>query len=584
MKIELICQCCNKSFETEFKFRDKKFCSRECYFDNARQGKIKMGRKKDETIREVRECKVCGKEFGVKKKHSKEMCSDECRLKWGEKEEVKQKRLNTTKKTVQEKYGVDHVWQIKDIHKKTMENRDMGVISTKVSDSMKSKTDDEKEEILEKRKNTKEKIYGNPSYNNPNKIANSLKISYVTNGDEINEKRQKTMLAKYGVTSSLQLDITRLKLEKIRDEVTRKSVDVRKQNYIDYLKYKLNENGLSILSEYDKNKDGSKSIEYEFKCLKCDNIFTSTVLGSGKIPICRKCNPTFTDTHISNKIKEVLDFYNIKYNQNDRKLINPYELDFYLPEYGLAFEVNGNYYHSEIGGEKDRLYHINKTKLANDKNVKVIQLYEDEIIQNFGIVRSKILHFLGKQENKIYARKCNIKVIDNKTSRLFLDENHLQGNSKSSVKLGLYHKEELVSVMTFSKGRIVTSNSGWELIRFCNKKYTSVMGSFNKLFKYFIRHYEFDELVTYCDIRWSGIKPEDTVYHKNNLKFVGFTPPSYWYMDKKNYNYRLHRFNFRKSKLVSEGFDTNKTEWDIMKERGFDRIWDCGTMKFIYTN
>jgi len=31
MKIELICQCCNKSFETEFKFRDKKFCSRECF-------------------------------------------------------------------------------------------------------------------------------------------------------------------------------------------------------------------------------------------------------------------------------------------------------------------------------------------------------------------------------------------------------------------------------------------------------------------------------------------------------------------------------------------------------------------------
>jgi predicted NAD-dependent protein-ADP-ribosyltransferase YbiA (DUF1768 family) len=582
MKIELICQCCNKPFETEFKFRDKKFCSRNCYFQNARQGKTKIGRSKDETIRETRECKVCGKEFEVKKKQNKQMCSDECRVKWGNRDDVKQKRLDTTKKTVQEKYGVDHIWQVKEIHQKTMENRDMGVVSTKVSESLKSKTDEEKKDILEKRKITKEKIYGNPFYNNPNKISNSLKVSYLVNGDTINEKREKTMLTKYGVTSSLQLDITRVKLEEIRDEVTKKGVEVRKAKYIEYLKSRLEDNNLCILSEYDKNKEGTKSIEYEFKCLKCDNIFTSTVLGSGKIPICRKCNPTFTETHISNKIKEVLDLYSINYIQNDRRLINPYELDFYLPEHNLAFEINGNYYHSEIGGGKDKFYHIDKTKLANHKNVKVIQLYEDEIIQNFEIVKSKILHFIGKQENKIYARKCVLKLIDNKTSRKFLDENHLQGNSKSSVKLGLYHQDKLVSVMTFSKGRVVTSNSGWELIRFCNKKYTSVIGSFNKLLNYFTKNYEFDELITYCDIRWSGIKPEDTVYYKNNLKFVGFTPPSYWYMDRKNYNYRLHRFNFRKSKLVSEGFDVNKTEWDIMKERGFDRIWDCGTMKFIY--
>ena len=136
--------------------------------------------------------------------------------------------------------------------------------------------------------------------------------------------------------------------------------------------------------------------------------------------------------------------------------------------------------------------------------------------------------------------------------------------------------------MTFSKGRIVTNNSGWELVRFCNKRETSVIGSFNKLLKHFVKNYDFDFLITYCDIRWSGINPKDTVYFKNNLQFVGFTPPSYWYMGKKNYNNRHHRFNFRKAKLVSEGYDSDKTEWEIMQERNFDRIWDCGTMKFIY--
>jgi hypothetical protein len=582
MKIELNCQHCNKNFETEYKFRDKKFCSRNCYFENARQGKIKIGRSKDETIREERECKICGTKFESKKNHSKELCSDECRVKWGQKPEIIEKRLESTKKTIQEKYGVDHVWQVKEIHEKTIQNRDLDDIGSKISLKLKSKTEEEKNNTLNKRKNTKEKIHGNPFYNNSIQISDSLKTSYKNNGEEIKNKREKTMTSKYGVKSSLQLEVAREKLEEIRDEVTKKGLEVRKINYLNYLNNKLQENNLSLISEYEKNKENTKSLEYTFQCLKCENIFTSTVLGSGKIPICRKCNPTFSETHISNKIKEILENNDINYISNDRKLIYPYELDFYLPDFNIAFEVNGNYYHSELGGQKDRIYHINKTKLANNKNVKVIQIYEDEIIQKLEIVQSKILHFLGKQKNRIYARKCEIKILDNKSSGHFLEQNHLQGNSKASIKIGLYHENELVSVMTFSKGRIVTNNSGWELVRFCNKKETSVIGSFNKLLKHFVKNYDFDFLITYCDIRWSGINPKDTVYFKNNLQFVGFTPPSYWYMDKKNYNNRHHRFNFRKAKLVSEGYDNIKTEWEIMQERGFDRIWDCGTMKFIY--
>jgi hypothetical protein len=33
--------------------------------------------------------------------------------------------------------------------------------------------------------------------------------------------------------------------------------------------------------------------------------------------------------------------------------------------------------------------------------------------------------------------------------------------------------------------------------------------------------------------------------------------------------------------LVKEGFDKNKTEREIMEERGFNRIYDCGNKKYI---
>jgi hypothetical protein len=45
---------------------------------------------------------------------------------------------------------------------------------------------------------------------------------------------------------------------------------------------------------------------------------------------------------------------------------------------------------------------------------------------------------------------------------------------------------------------------------------------------------------------------------------------------------RFYRFKFRKDILVKEGFDKNKTESQIMIDRGYYRIYDCGNAKFIF--
>ena len=37
-----------------------------------------------------------------------------------------------------------------------------------------------------------------------------------------------------------------------------------------------------------------------------------------------------------------------------------------------------------------------------------------------------------------------------------------------------------------------------------------------------------------------------------------------------------------KHKLVKEGYDKNKTEDEIMTERGFYKIYGIGNIKFIY--
>jgi hypothetical protein len=139
--------------------------------------------------------------------------------------------------------------------------------------------------------------------------------------------------------------------------------------------------------------------------------------------------------------------------------------------------------------------------------------------------------------------------------------------------------------MTFGKKRKSLGNKNintdeYELIRFCNKKYITVVGGFSKLLKFFIDKMKPYKIETFADIRWSGINPMNTVYYKNGFKYIAKTPPNYWYIKTDRYLNRYHRFVFRKDVLVKEGFDKNMTEWEIMKIKGYDRIWDCGSLKF----
>jgi len=503
MKIELICKCCDKSFTTDYKHRDKQFCNRDCYFKYARNVKL-LGKTKDESVREIRKCLQCDKEFTERIKHKKTICSNECRLLWNQNPINKKSRLLKGKESLQKKYGVDTFFD---------------TVNFKI--------------------------------NYPNIFKDKYGVNHPMLVPEFIKKLQKNLKDKHLLT----------------------------------LLPKLKENNLQLNEEYFVNKTGNSSKPYEFKCLKCDNVFTSTVLGSGKIPICRKCYPIIKNSKLEEIIRDFINLNNIKHIDNDRTILNGKEIDLYLPDYGIGIEINGNYYHSENSGEKNKEYHINKSILANNKNIKLIQIFEDELLLNKDKVFSRLSSMLLINK-KIFARNCDIRVINKKTSTVFLSENHLQGNSIDKHRFGLYFKNELVSIMTFGKKRKVLGNGiflnqEYELVRFCNKLNFNIIGGFSKLLKYFIKNYHPSKIETYSDIRWSGVNPENTVYFKNGFIFQHQTPPNYWYINKENYLNRFHRFTYRKDVLIKEGFDKNKTEWEIMQEKNYDRIWDCGSLKFI---
>ena len=294
------------------------------------------------------------------------------------------------------------------------------------------------------------------------------------------------------------------------------------------------------------------------------------------ITICTYCNKI---NSCSESQKELFDFIKNNYDKeiifNSRKIIYPHEIDIFLPDINIGFEYNGIFCHSDRF--KDDEYHLRKMNKCIDKNIHLIQIWEDDWMFKKEIIKSRVLNILNKTPNKLYARKCVIKEIDKKISKNFLENNHIQGDCNDLIRLGLYYNNELVNCITFSKLRISTGHKNkegiYELTRYCNVLNTNVVGGASKLMTYFIKNYCPTKIISYCDRFWSV----GNLYDVLGFVLKNITKPNYYYVVN---NKRSSRFNWRKSELVKKGYDSNLTESEIMDNLGYNKVYDCGSFLF----
>ena len=185
--------------------------------------------------------------------------------------------------------------------------------------------------------------------------------------------------------------------------------------------------------------------------------------------------------------------------------------------------------------------------------------------------------------NRVYARKCTIRTVPTDDKSIFLNENHIQGNDKSSINYGLYHEAELMAMMTFSKPKIFmkgkryeTGKIQYELSRFCVKGGHSVVGGASRLLKQFIKDVKYDEIYSFADKRLSDGKLYETIgFEKEKTIDLDYA----YILD----NQRKHRWDFRKDRIKEkypDMYDPNKTEYEMMLELGIDRVWDAGKIRY----
>lgn len=507
-------------------------------------------------------CPVCGKEtpfrnilFGYS-----QYCSVKCSYNGID-------RINKIKKTNLQKYGVENPsqsQQIKDKKRETITTNYGGFgFGSKAISEKTTKT------ILEK--------YG---------------VDNVSKNIDILAKKESTILAKYGVRTILETPEVRAKA---KDSILKKyGVD----SYFKTPEYKIKEFEtllISLKEKYkdliDKTEDGRWIMKCPHSnCTKClekkyytpqqvyhDRVRNGSELCTNLLPV----GATNQGTTIELFVRNILDKNNIKYEVNVRDIIKPKELDIYIPSKHVAIECNGVYWHSR----RNKNYHYDKYSQCKENNVQLLSFWEDWIVNKPSIVESILISKLGLCNTTVFARECILKEISSKICNNFLNQNHIQGACKSSVRFGLYYKNDLVAVMCFAKrsklsGPKTVIADEYELIRFCNKLNMRIVGGASKLLKYFVTNYHPSTIVSFSCNDISNGKLYDA---------LGFIKDGesqcYWYIDpitKKRY----HRTSFTKDSIVKKGWkdsvDKTWTEEEVTKDHGLLRIYDSGMTKWRY--
>ena len=191
-----------------------------------------------------------------------------------------------------------------------------------------------------------------------------------------------------------------------------------------------------------------------------------------------------------------------------------------------------------------------------------MKCWQDEWEDKQGIIISRINSLLG-QNKRIHGRSCEIKLLDKKTAETFLNHHHIMGFAQSYYKLGLYRKDELLAIATFSKGRkmnrLPEGKKSFELIRFCNASGFTVVGGLSKLINHFIKLTDAGDIMTYIDKDQS----EGKAFIKLGFKLHSESDPIAFKVDKNS------------QKRTNKNITNNDDEIHLVK--------NSGNLKLVYT-
>ena len=421
--------------------------------------------------------------------------------------------------------------------------------------------------------------------------------------EEIKEKIKSTLKEKYGVTATLQYKPFLDKLKQTCKErygheyytQNKENMEIikeskRKTIYKRFLKNKKLNKVVDILFSEDEYKGISVENKYLFRCKTCGTEFYDCLPHAkrGRMPRCPKCFPNSISMAESELYNYISSIYTGKIYRNTRSLLkNNHEIDLYLPDIKIAIEFDGSYYHSERNG-KDEYYHLNKTEQCENQNIHLIHIFEHDWYYKNALIKSLINNLLNKTKNIniIPGNKCKIKKINDMQFNKFLDNNSLYYINQSDYKFGIYYDRKLYGILSIKN----IKNNIYEISNICTKLDYKIESDINLIINYLKNNYDIYQLVYYADRRYyTNIRNNEWI--DNNFKLEEIIPPSYCYyrsgFDKKKRKKAANRYFEEEltEEYLSKNYKKYKSDLslsDNLYNLNFDKVWDCGYLKYSY--
>jgi hypothetical protein len=269
------------------------------------------------------------------------------------------------------------------------------------------------------------------------------------------------------------------------------------------------------------------------------------------------------------------------------------ELDIYLPEYKLAIEFDGLFWHSlgtngytaSKSENKRKIFNLQmKVNMLQQKGIRLLDIWENEwhTPRKQEIWKSMIRAALGKSR-RLFARECVVQNITPKEEIKFLVANHIQGYvGGSSHRYGLFYKGILKAVMTFGKARFENDFTDFELLRFATEKKHTIIGGASKLLTHFQKAEHYPSILSFANKRWSSGKMYDTL----GFALLRTTNPSpYYFLNAASGRAprMLHWTSIQKhniNKLI-DNFDPDLSAEANLFNNGYRKIYDAGQLVYL---
>lgn len=274
--------------------------------------------------------------------------------------------------------------------------------------------------------------------------------------------------------------------------------------------------------------------------------------------------------------QEVRDFIESFGIKTEKKYLggNPgVEVDIVCPDQRVAFEYNGDYWHSEANESVHRNYHLTKTQRCLENGLQLMHIFGSEWTSKQEIVKDIIRSKLGALDRKLMARKLEIREVSFQQTKDFFNENHLQGAPRFWKTWGLFEGDELVAAAAFSKPHRQNMDPEPHLSRFACKLGVGVSGGLSRLCSHAFK--QIGPFVSFVHLRLSN----GNSYLKAGFTEVKILPPDYWYWDVKNH-IAISKQARKKSVVKTPKGMTEKEHATL---DGLYRIWDCGKKKYRYS-